>query len=417
MRYPETTFMTRTFELAKKRLGLTMLPYLRANDNAFLSYNGVSITKAENKQKDLVKEDIFKVSVNNDGYVPEDYFKQGTGVFWNQILGDLRQNFVDLPFPEAFDKLKQLEDHSVTSYLLLVKKIPYPVVKWWETMESRTGLFDMSLVETVLASLVFMDPNMKGEANWWCFEFVPLSVWLLFPVLILYYSGGSEVLHKAMTDKILPNKPQPYMRAVSIKESDNGQTLTVTFDSTHNPRPSARARNEKKYSQVISTMSFGCLRLVDLDQLYLSFGQRNAIRQLTYTPSVKIGLQFKTAWWEKLDIVGGQSSTDRPIRDVVYPSYGPDASHPNNKKSNCMIASYSGMQDSQRLGGLLKGKDTPEERVLLDLVMRDLAAVHKVDVEKLWDEYEDYYPWDFYRDEFQLGDYPPNISRRRDSGH
>ena len=175
MRYPETTFMTRTFELAKKRLGLTMLPYIRANDNAFLSYNGISITKAENKQKDLVKEDVFKVSVGNDsdGYVPEDYFKQGTEVFWNQILGDLRQYFVDYPFPVAFEKLKKLEDHSVTSYLLLVKKIPYPVVKWWETMESRTGLFDQSLVETVLASLVFMDPNMKDNVNWWCFEFVP----------------------------------------------------------------------------------------------------------------------------------------------------------------------------------------------------------------------------------------------------
>jgi hypothetical protein len=202
MRYPETTFMTRTFELAKKRLGLTMLPYLRANDNAFLSYNGVSITKAENKQKDLVKEDVFKVSVANDGYVPEDYFKQGTGVFWDQILGDLRQNFVDYPFPVAFEKLKQLEDHSVTSYLLLVKKIPYPVVKWWETMESRTGLFDLSLVETVLASLVFMDPNMKDDVTGGALSSYPLSI-CLFPVLTLYYSGGSEVLHKAMTDTIL----------------------------------------------------------------------------------------------------------------------------------------------------------------------------------------------------------------------
>ena len=68
-----------------------------------------------------------------------------------------------------------------------------------------------------------------------------------------------------------------------------------------------------------------------------------------------------------------------------------------------MIAAYNGMQDSQRLGGLMKGKDSPEESVLLDLVMRDLAAVHQVDVEMLWDEFEDYYPWDFYRDEFQLG--------------
>ena len=205
-----------------------------------------------------------------------------------------------------------------------------------------------------------------------------------------------------MTERI-STKPQPYMRTVAVKESDNGDTLTVTFDSMHNPRPSARARTDKKYSHVISTMSFGCLRMVDLDKLYMSYGQRNAIRQLTYTPSIKIGLQFKSAWWEKLGIVGGQSSTDRPIRDIVYPSYPSDESHPNSQKSNCMIAAYNGMQDSQRLGGLMKGKDTPEERVLLDLVMRDLAVVHKVDVEKLWDEFEDYYPWDFYRDEFQLG--------------
>lgn len=94
-----------------------------------------------------------------------------SSVFWDLILGELRQSFVDYPFTVAFEKLKELEDHSVTSYLLLVKKIPYPVVKWWETMESRTGLFDQSLVETVLASLVFMGPNVTDSVQWWCFEF------------------------------------------------------------------------------------------------------------------------------------------------------------------------------------------------------------------------------------------------------
>ncbi|KAF8636250.1 hypothetical protein AX16_011020 [Volvariella volvacea WC 439] len=383
MRYPKTTFMTRTFELAEKRLGITMLPYLRKQDNAFLSYNKISITKAQNNGF-KPGDDVFKVSVQNDGYVPQEWLERGSGYFWEVILGELRQLFVDYPFPVAFEKLKAFEDYSVTSYLLLEKKVPFPVVKWWETVESRTGLFDLSLVETVLASLVFMDPNMTGEVDWRCFD------------------GGSEVLHKAMTDRI-KTQPQHYMRVTSIKETDNGESLTVTFDSSHSPRPSLTGRVSKKYSQVISTMSLACLRMVDLDELYLSYGQRNAIRQLTYTPSIKIGIQFKTAWWEKLNIVGGQSSTDRPIRDVVYPSYGPDPSHPGNQKSNCMIASYNGMQDSQRLGGLMRGRDTPEEKVMLDLVMRDLAAVHKVDVNMLWDQFEDYFPWDFYRDQFQLG--------------
>ena len=81
MRYLETTFMKRTFELANKRLGLKMLPYLRANDNAFLSYNGITITKAVNNEKGLSNEDVFNVSIGNGGNVPEEYSKQGTGVF------------------------------------------------------------------------------------------------------------------------------------------------------------------------------------------------------------------------------------------------------------------------------------------------------------------------------------------------
>ena len=93
----------------------------------------------------------------------------------------------------------------------------------------------------------------------------------------------------------------------------------------------------------------------------------------------QIGSQFKTAWWEKLNIVGGQFFTDRPIRNIMYPSYPHDESHPNNQNSNCMIVAYDGMHDSQRLGSLMKGKDSPEEGDLLDLIMRDLAAVHKVE--------------------------------------
>jgi len=171
MRFPETTFMSRTFDLAKRRLGLTMLPYIRSNDSALLSYNGISITQAENKRKNFDQEDVFRVSTKNDGHVPEDYFRQGAGVFWDKILNELREYFVDYSFSVAFEKLKQWEDYSVTSYLLLIKKVPYPVIKWWETMESRTGLFEQSLVETVLASLLFMDPTIKDKpVKWWCFE-------------------------------------------------------------------------------------------------------------------------------------------------------------------------------------------------------------------------------------------------------
>lgn len=222
----------------------------------------------------------------------------------------------------------------------------------------------------------------------------------------LAFSGGTEILHKAMEAKI-KSKPQHNYRAIIIKETDNGQSVTVTFDRSGGPRQLAVPQVEKKYSNVISTMSMACLRMVDLDKIYLSNGQRAALRELAYTPSIKVALQFKTPWWEtKCDIVGGQSETDRPIRAAVYPSYGPDDSHPgfeNFKKTNCMLGSYNGLQDAQRLAGLMKGRGTPEEKVLLDLVMRDLAALHDVPVDDIWSEYEDYFPYDWYANQFQLG--------------
>jgi hypothetical protein len=45
-----------------------------------------------------------------------------------------------------------------------------------------------------------------------------------------------------------------------------------------------------------------------------------------------------------------------------------------------MIASYNGMQDSQHLGDLMKGCDSPKEKVFLDLVMHILAVSHRKDI-------------------------------------
>ena len=132
-------------------------------------------------------------------------------------------------------------------------------------------------------------------------------------------SGGSEEVHKAMQDK-LSTKPVLYQRVTAIAESDDGDSISVTFDGRDSPNKRQQVVSTQKYSNVISTMSFACLRMVDLTQAGLNYGQKNAIRDLMYTPSVKIGIQWRRPWWEDLGIEGGQSSTDMPIRDCVYPS-------------------------------------------------------------------------------------------------
>jgi monoamine oxidase len=48
-----------------------------------------------------------------------------------------------------------------------------------------------------------------------------------------------------------------------------------------------------------------------------------AIDAVPYTPSIKVGLQFKRRFWEEDDaIFGGISYTDLPIRQIAYPNYG-----------------------------------------------------------------------------------------------
>jgi monoamine oxidase len=66
-----------------------------------------------------------------------------------------------------------------------------------------------------------------------------------------------------------------------------------------------------------------------------------------------------------------------------------------------MIASYVWGQDSSRLGAHLR---TPEGRaILLDLTLRDLAAMNNVTFEFLQSQYVDHHAWDWYRSEWSVG--------------
>ena len=114
--------------------------------------------------------------------------------------------------------------------------------------------------------------------------------------------------------------------------------------------------------------------------------QRTAIRQLDYGPATKIGMRFKSPWWKADKQVGGQSSTDLPIRTVVYPSYG------DNQESNVLLISYCWTSDAEKLGNLINTKcaDTTPiggKSVIDELVLRNVAAIHEVDIEFLREQH------------------------------
>ena len=88
-------------------------------------------------------------------------------------------------------------------------------------------------------------------------------------------------------------------------------------------------------------------------------------------------------------------------RCSVYPSY-PAGAAPKDMSST-LIASYCWTQDAERMGSLIN-RDGTGQPELMDLVFRDLAAVHGVTVEWLKGFYTgEYFAWDWARDPLTMG--------------
>lgn len=156
------------------------------------------------------------------------------------------------------------------------------------------------------------------------------------------------------------------------------------------------------FDHVISTAPLPVVRTLDIDGAGMDLEQLNALRTLKYGPACKIGVKFKSQWWAEggVNIRGGQSVTDRPSRVVVYPSYGIDLGDPN--PSHVLIASYTWTADALRFSALIAAGKKEEEK-LKSIVLRDLAAVHKVPYEMLLAQYIDHFPWDWNANRYSQG--------------
>jgi len=180
-------------------------------------------------------------------------------------------------------------------------------------------------------------------------------------------------------------------RVICIEDSGNTMTVKIANGAT------------KKYSHVISTLPVPVLRTVNLTNAGLTVKQSVALRQLQYGPSIKVGIRFNSAWWTKdpISIFGGQSFTDRPVRTIVYPSYGDGAL--SEAESTVLIASYCWTNDAERTGSLIGTDDKDVEEQLKLLVLEDLAIVHGVKLEMLLAEYKEIYAWDWNHSPHTMG--------------
>ena len=109
-------------------------------------------------------------------------------------------------------------------------------------------------------------------------------------------------------------------KVTSIGLSNDGCSVDVVTNDT----------DRHHFSHVINTIPLTVLRTIDTSKAKLTPLLYTAIRTLAYDSCVKVGMQFRTAWWttgvdkdgNPLKIVGGQTYTDKPAKTIIYPSYG-----------------------------------------------------------------------------------------------
>lgn len=201
------------------------------------------------------------------------------------------------------------------------------------------------------------DPVVAVSDPWWCLN------------------GGADILAQKMTKFIGESKITRGTRVTTISRSPlrvDSKVMDIYTDRSVHPT---------SYSHVITTTTTPCLQAMDLRGSDLSYGQKEAIRVLRYTPAVKMGIKFAKKWWITAGInEGGQGKTDRPTRTVVYPSYALDdpADGPG-----VLLACYNSSMDAARLGGFARGTDPTNQQLILDVILHDLALMHKQEYKTL----------------------------------
>jgi monoamine oxidase len=125
--------------------------------------------------------------------------------------------------------------------------------------------------------------------------------------------GGMDMIGKAFAREV-GDVIHYEAKVTRIQQDDRGVTVTYTdFKSPAKPQ-------QAKADWCVCTIPLSILSQLPID---VDARMKAAIDAVPYTPSVKVGLQFKRRFWEEDEaIYGGISYTDLPIRQIAYPNTG-----------------------------------------------------------------------------------------------
>lgn len=233
------------------------------------------------------------------------------------------------------------------------------VIKRYDNYSMDTFMRNNPVGPSLSPGAINMIKVMSGFEGFPELSFIEiLRDFMLFNPATRFYeiSGGFDKLPHAFLPQLQENI---HLNCKMTKLTQNSSQVTISGIQTHSSEPFHVTGD-----LAIITIPFTTLQFVKVEP-YHSFSSPkwNAIRQLHYVASTKIGIQFSHRFWEEDGHYGGQLITDLPIRLSWFPS------HDFGQTGGVVLASYTWEDDALPWISLSK-----EEQVMEAL--RSMAEFH-----------------------------------------
>lgn len=225
--------------------------------------------------------------------VPEQYRNKSTKELLELAVGP----FIKLLQPDFEKGFKYIVDnfdqYSFRYYCEYELKWPPQVIDFVETLASQTNQFNLSIPELVMQTMDFYVEDWKtidrGMSR--------------LPQLMAHLVDYKNITFGA---RVTGLEVDPADGRVTIAASGYNGSLSAKFD------------------RVVLAVPPAAMRMITHRPRW-SVTKEMAIRAMHFESLYKMGLRFKTRFWERVapnPSKGGQSTSDLPIRWVVFPSNG-----------------------------------------------------------------------------------------------
>ncbi|KAL5356408.1 flavin-containing amine oxidoreductase-domain containing protein [Aspergillus floccosus] len=219
--------------------------------------------------------------------LPDEYCGQSAQDLLKGVVGEW-VTLLTNDFEAGFKRVLQYDELSFRQYLRQVAQWPHEVIDFVEMMTSQTNQYDLSFTEVILQCLDF------GTKEWATIK------------------GGMSRLIDAVAKLVGAYNIHLNAPVTKVRLGPSGKVSLFIGG----PSPTVRA-----FDKVIMAIPLPPLRNL-LERPLWSPLKEQAIRSTYYEPLYKMGLHFRSRFWEQSvrPCFGGQSITDLRVRWLIYPS-------------------------------------------------------------------------------------------------